>query len=115
MEQIALLSIILVIAFSEWREHKLRHRMSLLNKAIKNYVELSALRQAELEKGLADVNVKINMILNSHLAFETKQKELAEYVHKGSINLETIVQEYEINGIWLGKDRNRQPEYAYEG
>jgi hypothetical protein len=114
MEQVALLSIILMIAFCEWREHKLRAEMSKLMDSVKDYSMDCVDRFSLLEKEISSMHRAINEILKTNKSFEEKQKELTEYVHKSSVDLGTIVQEYEINGIWLGKDRNKNID-SYEG
>lgn len=102
-EAVALLAIILMVAFCEWREFKLRAELKSLSEKLEKFSEVSMARQEKLEECVEDLDDMTQNWLQVH-----------DFMSKASTDLATIVQEYEINGIWIGKDRNRGVD-AYEG
>lgn len=113
MEQVALLSIILMIGFCEWREFKLRKDLQELGDQLSKFSVACYARQDHMETEFCRLNKIIEKISADITLQAEKQAQFAESMHKASIDLGTIVQEYEINGIWLGKNRGQVD--AYEG
>lgn len=114
MEQVALIAIILMIGFCEWREFKLRAEMREISQMVSQFTTSCNARQHELEATLEDLQKGLANIICQLSTAEERQRDIQEYNRKAAVDLGTIVQEYEINGIWLGKDRNKQID-AYEG
>lgn len=112
--EVAVLAIILVVFFSEWREFKLRAEMSKIVEELKKYSDISFERQETLEDAISELKDRIADFEALQLATDARSQELLNKVTEAGVDLATIVQEYEINGIWLGKDRNKGVD-AYEG
>lgn len=106
--EIAVLAIILVVGFSEWREHKLREHMEDIADSLKAQAEVTSMKQKMLEQEYVRLAELVCRVDASQARAEERAKNIESRVLDASIHLATIVQEYEINGIWLGKDRNKR-------
>lgn len=114
MEQTALIAIILMIGFCEWREFKLRAEMAKLSDELSKFALASYARMDQMESKFHEIDKSLTIIVSSVSEQSQRLATNAEFIHKASVDLATIVQEYEVNGIWLGKDRNQNVD-AYEG
>jgi methyl-accepting chemotaxis protein len=114
MEQTALLAIILMIGFCEWREFKLRSEMARLSEELGRFSVSAYSRMDQMAKKFNEIDKSLTLIVSSVSEQSQRLASNAEFIHKASTDLATIVQEYEVNGIWLGKDRKQQVD-AYEG
>jgi hypothetical protein len=112
--EIAVLAIILVVFFSEWREFKLRAEMGKVSEEVKKYSEISFERVEALEGAILEIKEKLTDLESLLISSEERSKETLNKITDAGVDLATIVQEYEINGIWLGKDRKAGID-AYEG
>jgi hypothetical protein len=93
----------LILAMNEWRDYKFNRRHRLIEALLKQ-----TMRKLHYVGDLAE---KIEA--NNKAILETKKdlEPVKEFIHKASIDLQTIVQEYEVNGVPLGYDRGGNRHY----
>jgi hypothetical protein len=93
----------IIIAFNEWRDVKARKKAEALDARL---LELSnrLLFTDQLANKIEEQRVEI-----AHLRAELEP--MREFIAKAHTDLQTIVQEYEINGVPLGYDRGKRPAY----
>lgn len=94
-----LIGLAIILAFNEWRDVKGKSRFNEL----KREIEEMKIRQEALfliAKSFEDMQVSLKNI-NSEL------EENKEFINKAHTDLETIVKEYEINGIPLNLRRGQ--------
>ena len=106
MEILIGLAIILVV--NEWRDHKFNKKTELVLAQIKR-VNRQMIYISEFSKELKAIDARISSLSKDIVP-------LQEFITKAHTDLDTIVNEYEINGIPLGYDRGNKATFdAVEG
>lgn len=90
----------LILAINEWRDFKSSGRFSVLKKEIE---EMKSRQEALflVAKSFEQIQLEFKK-LNEQLLAQS------EFISKAQVDLATIVNEYEVNGIPLGYDRGRK-------
>lgn len=92
-----LIGLAIILAVNEWRDHKAKKERKLIEAHVKR---LS--RQLHFVGDLAEKIEANNKAIHAH------RQELApiyEFLHKAHTDLETMVKEYQVNGVPLGYER----------
>lgn len=99
-----LIGLAIILAFNEWRDFKFGKRIQLLETHFKR---LS--RQLHF---VGDLAQKIEANNQSLAAQRAELAPIYEFLHKAHTDLETIVKEYQVNGVPLGYERGGQFDHV---
>lgn len=99
--EIALVAILIVI-YTELREYRWREHMKTMDahyRGLRMSEHIVSRRVDGLDKALTNA-------VSSIEALTEQSKAQSDFIMKASTDLETIVKEYEVNGIPMGLDRS---------